>query len=124
MPLNLEQLPHRRNEAWKWTDLRGSVKEKIGLSDSLTPDINMAKDLPLNVKGNAPHEAAMSTVAAAHNPEVISIEVPAGVILAEPINIFELTKGHARIDINLGEGASAQIVEHHRGRAGVSLMWI
>lgn len=114
----INQLPHRRNEAWKWTDLRGSVKEQVGLTDSLTPDINIAKNLPLNVKGSAPHEAVMSTVAAAYNPEVISIDVPAGVALAEPINIFELTKGHARIDIHVGAGASAQIVEHHRGRAG------
>ena len=31
----ITQLPHRRMEAWKWTDLRGSVKEQAGLSRKL-----------------------------------------------------------------------------------------
>ena len=117
----IEDLPHRRNEAWKWTDLRGHIEkgklEQLGLTDRLTPDITMANNLPMAVNGDAPRQSLMSIVAAAHNPEVISIDVPKGTALKEPINIFELTKGHARVDITLGEGASAQVIEHHRGQA-------
>ena len=42
MLLNLDTLPTRRDEAWKWTDLRGRVKdEAAGLSVAGLPKFTL-----------------------------------------------------------------------------------
>ena len=111
-------LPHRRMEAWKWTDLRGSVKEQAGLSAVLVPQITGADGVEMSVNQGTASDAPMSAVSAMLNGETIQLNIPAGAALSEPITISELTKGHARIALSVGEGASITLIEHHRGLTG------
>ena len=113
----ITQLPHRRMEAWKWTDLRGSVKEQAGLSAVLVPQITGADGVEMSVNQGTASDAPMSAVSAMLNGETIQLNIPAGAALSEPITISELTKGHARIAVTVGEGASITLIEHHRGPA-------
>ena len=114
----ITQLPHRRMEAWKWTDLRGNVKEQAGLSAVLVPQIMGADGVEMSVNQGTASDASMSAVSALLNTETIHLNIPAGAKLSEPITISELTKGHARIAVSVGEGASVTLIEHHRGPAG------
>ena len=113
-------LPSRRDEAWKWSDLRKAVSEKAGgLAKSLTPHIQCSTAVRVGVAAMADGLGTpMSSIAQSISAEEIGLHVPDGHALSEPIIISELSSGHARIALSLGEGASAHLIEHHRAASG------
>ena len=114
----LKNLPHRRQEAWRWTDLAGKLKAQSGLFDELMPTIETPKGVSVKIvsAGESP-DNTMSRIAANVTSQMMLIELADGVDITDPIIISELTKGHGRIAVKIGKGASANIIEHHRGRA-------
>jgi Fe-S cluster assembly protein SufD len=154
-------LPHRRIEAWHYTDLRSLMRNAAPLAPAPSAEtaarpawflldgavgfvfvdgwLVRSPALPAGVTVTSLAEdpsgfaaalnggADLSTdVVASLNTAFmtggVTIEVPAGVSLAEPIHLaFEstdATASHARIVVVLGEGAAATLVETHRGAAG------
>ena len=65
MPLNLDTLPSRRDEAWKWTDLRGQVSEgQAGLSAEGTPKFTPPKGVTVSQAAQDAGSNVMSVMAA------------------------------------------------------------
>jgi Fe-S cluster assembly protein SufD len=115
----LESLPHRRMEAWKWTDVRGQANDGLsGLSSSLTPKIDVPDGVSITLTSGGATDAPMAHVAARFTHEVLTLAVDAGVQISSPVTLSEMPKGHARIAVNIADGASLTLVEHHRGQGG------
>ena len=115
----ITQLPHRRNEAWKWTDVRGSVKdEQAGLTSVMTPQIEAPDGVKVTVGAGQSGDAPMSQLAQSFAAEGLNIYVPKGQSVTEPVVLTELTRGHSRASLMVEEGASVTLIEHHRGQAG------
>lgn len=121
MPLNPMTLPTRRDEAWKWTDLRGRVSEdaaglsSVGLPKFTLPDgitVSEADTDDLNT------DSAMAKLARNFGGKVWSISVPEGFSSDTPLIIEGLNRGHIRIRIDIAKGASLSVIEHHSGDAG------
>ena len=107
-------LPHRRMEAWKWTDVRATLKtEPHGLSAACHPQITCPDGVDVSKEGVLPSETVMGKFAAtfAHNATVII--VPAGFKSDTPIVLSHMNSGHARIIVKLGQGADIRVVETH-----------
>ena len=154
-------LPHRRVEAWHYTDLRSMMRSAAPLAAAPSAEaaarpawfllddaagfafvdgwLVSSPALPAGVTVKTLAEDPSGFAAALNggvdlSADVVTslntafmtggamIEVPAGVALDSPIHLtFEstdATASHARIVVVLGEGASAALVETHRGAAG------
>lgn len=118
--LNLKELPHRRLEAWKWTDIQGRVSEgQKGLSVAALPHF----DLPAGVTvaevedDDLRTDTPMADLARALGGKVWQIDIADGQTTG-PISIANLTKGHSRIRLNIGAGADVTLIEHYAGEAG------
>jgi len=119
MPLNLDTLPSRRDEAWKWTDLRGQVSEgQAGLSAEGTPKFTPPKGVTVSQAAQDAGGNVMSVMAANFAPQVWKFDVPAGFKSDESLLIEDIARGHMRAVINLGKGAQLTVIEHHSGDAG------
>lgn len=122
MPLKpqiIEQLPHRRIEAWKWTDVRGAVKgEAGGLSSAGLPKFTLPDGVSVTEGEGDASETAMGALAKNFGGGVWTISVPEGFKAETPLMIEGLSRGHIRIRIELGKGAALSVVEHHKGEAG------
>lgn len=120
----IDQLPHRRDEAWKWTDLRGRVEAAPrsdgphGLSDVMTPQIEAPDVVHISMGAGHKGVCPMSEMAQSHAADALEIYVPKGETIAEPIVLSELRRGHGRIMLMVDEGAQVTLVEHHRGPRG------
>ncbi len=138
-------LPHRRVEAWKWTDMRARVRDALGPA-SQTAEVAPV-DLGLDV---APHEIvivngrlatsqlgegvrvfvsedatppardgedAVVSLAGALAPHAVVIEIDGA--LAAPIHLRHVASGegarHGRTAIVLRDGARAHVVESFEG---------
>ncbi len=120
MPHNalIEQLPHRRMEAWKWTDVRGAaVSEPQGLSAACNPTIAAPSGIDISTEGVAPSESVMGKLAVtfAHNATVIT--VPAGFKSDAPVLLSDMKSGHARLIFKIGKGAEISVTETHESGA-------
>jgi Fe-S cluster assembly protein SufD len=107
-------LPHRRMEAWKWTDVRATLKTAPhGIGAACHPHISCPDGIAVSEEEVLPSETVMGKFAAtfAHNATVIT--VPAGFKSDVPITLSHMNSGHARIIIKLGQGADIRIVETH-----------
>lgn len=119
MPLNLEILPSRRDEAWKWTDVRGVARDnQAGLSVEDLPKFTLPDGVNLSQCDSAASDTPMSKIAQSFAPQSWNIDVPAGFMDSAPILIEDMSRGHTRISINVGEGAQLSLIEHHSGASG------
>jgi len=116
MPHNalIEQLPHRRMEAWKWTDVRGSISDtKSGLTNACVPEFSLPAGLNVSREQTPATDTPMGTLAANFSGDVYTITVPLGFSSSEKLVISGLKNGHARIVIRIDERAELQVEEVH-----------
>lgn len=107
-------LPHRRVEAWKWTDVRSTVKETAsGLVSACEPEFQLPSDLTINRVVKTAKDHAMGTLANSFAGDSYVIEVPAGYQSEEVVRISGLSAGHARIFIKVGKSAELTVIEDH-----------
>ena len=119
MRLNLDTLPTRRDEAWKWTDVRAAAKEQGGLSDTGLPKFTLPEGLSIMEASSdiSLTTTAMSRLTSDFDGPVWTVTVPDGFSSDEPLIIEGLNRGHIRIHLILGKGASLSVIEHHAGDA-------
>lgn len=118
-----EKLPHRRMEAWKWTDIRGAASDKLagklsGLSTVLTPKVVAPEGVHISMGDGQAGDHPMGVLAANFAPQALNIYVPKGATPDAPLEISELARGHGRISLMVDEGAELLMIEHHRAQAG------
>ncbi len=120
-PLKLDTLPTRRDEAWKWTDVRGRVKDdQKGLSIAGLPKFTLPKGVSIAEAetDDLETESPMASLARRFGGKVWTINVPSGWHSEEPLIIENLSRGHIRIRIEMGERSALQLIEHHSGDKG------
>ncbi len=115
MSLDLNTLPTRRDEAWKWTDVRAAAKEQGGLSDVGLPKFTLPEGLTIMEASSdlAIASTPMSRLTSHFSGPVWTVNVPDGFSSDEPLLIEGLNRGHIRIHLILGKGASLSVIEHH-----------
>ena len=116
MPHNalIEKLPHRRMEAWKWTDVRGAVKgTPSGMSTACEPAFIVPAGLSVTREALEPADTPMGKLAAQFAGDAYVIDIPAGYKSDETVHISGLENGHARLVFRLGKGAALSINEVH-----------
>jgi len=119
MPLNLDNLPSRRDEAWKWTDLRGRVSDgQAGLSAEGQPKLIAPEGVSVSQGAGQVGDTPMSKLAQTICPQSWQVDVPAGFESGEALQIEDFTRGHLRVAITLGKAAKLTLIEHHSGEAG------
>jgi len=119
--LKIEDLPHRRMEAWKWTDLRARIEENAsGLSQVGLPKLSLPDGVSVTEEDSTDAVSATPMSALARNvaPKVWTITVPDGFSSQTLLTIEGLEKGHIRLRLNIGKGAKLSLVEHHQGTGG------
>lgn len=136
--LRTEGLPTKKTEAWRFTPVRSVVEAELpraqGDAPSLrspAPDGVTARSLRdvlesepellegrLDLAGPPEHFAALNT---ALFTDGLWIDVPAGTIVEQPIEIEHATGlqgvGYPRILVTVGEGAEVALIENYAGRA-------
>ena len=120
MPLNASQLPTRRDEAWKWTDVSRSVTDALRGTEEAAPlQIFVPEGVTVTREDANPaaNDASLLKLATEYAGQIWAIDVPAGFTSENPIQIEGLTQGHAHISLNIGTGARIQLVEHYDGKA-------
>ena len=121
MPLKADMLPNRRDEAWKWTDLRGGVKDGAsGLSETGLPKFTLPDGISITeAETDDLHtDSPMARLARNFGGKVWTISAPAGFKSETPLVIENLNRGHIRIRIDVGKNAELSIIEHHAGDVG------
>ncbi|WP_169331786.1 Fe-S cluster assembly protein SufD [Robiginitomaculum antarcticum] len=118
-------LPSKRDEVWKWTDLRRAVTDKAG---GLTSAARPKFDLPHGVKireGEGPEKQSkkyghgtMAALAKSFGGKSWEIYVPSGLRPAAPLVISDIARGHCRIMIMVDKGAHIHLFEHYGGEQG------
>lgn len=105
---DLAQLPSRRDEDWRWTDLRGLIRILPAASPAFDGDV-----------GVGPF-AADETVTIVNGRGPAGIAIPAGEACTVALRVIAVTDGTAhaaRLSVTLGEGARLTLLESHEGRA-------
>ena len=112
------RIPHRRLEAWKWTDVRHALGAKPeGLSAALTPEFRDGASQPADVEVSEARVAdihPMNAVFEAFGQDAYTVTIPAGVD-GGTLTVSSLERGNGAIRITLGAGAKLKIVELHEG---------
>jgi len=112
-------LPSRRDEAWKWTDVRKGLSDKaVGLIKAGLPSFSLPDGVSVSEQSNdaLDTDTPMASLARQFGGSVWVIDVPAGMKAERPLVIDALSHGHFRIRVNLGEGASLSVIEYHNGQ--------
>ena len=111
-------IPHRRLEAWKWTDVRQALSAKPdGLSAALTPEFRDTSDTPTDVEIREAdiHDAhPLGLLLERFGQDAYTVTIPDGVN-AGTLTVTSLERGNGAIRITLGQGAKLHLVEHHDG---------
>lgn len=107
------ELPHRRMEAWRWSDVQRYSTDSSGLSQSAIPEIDLPQGLELVTAIVEPRDTPMSKLAARFCEHGYIINVPAGFSAKDPIQIRHSNIGHCQIRIRLGEGAKVDVSEYY-----------
>ena len=121
MPLKASNLPTRRDEAWKWTDVSRTNAGALRGAETAAPvQIFVPEGVSVTRVEAKPaaNDKSLLKLATEYAGQIWAIEVPAGFSSEQPIQIEGLTQGHAQIAINLGKGARVQLVEHYDGQGG------
>ena len=121
MPHNalIDELPHRRMEAWKWTDVRGSLSAtsgadtNSGLTTTCTPKFDLPTGLNVSRETLSTPDTPMGKLAANFGGDTYAVTVPLGFNASEKLVISGLNNGHARIVIRIDEGAELHVEEIH-----------
>ncbi len=107
MAIALDQLPTRRDEAWKWTDLRAAVSEDLlNAAHAGEMDTSRAANAvaPLDRQPSTGMPALAAAIAGSSS--VFELEND------ETLNLATLaTGGHAIIGVVVGEGVRGRVVE-------------
>lgn len=114
-------LPTRRDEAWKWTDVRGHVNAKSGgLTRICVPQFDAPKGVVIaEIKDNdLVADTPMAALARNFGGQVWDISVADDQDIAETLVISDLISGHARVRLTVGKGARLSMVEHYSGAKG------
>ena len=93
--LDLQTLPTRRDEAWKWTDIRGSVSEKAtGLSVAGLPKFTLPEGVTVTEveTDDLNTDSAMAKLARNFGGKVWAISVPEGFNADAPLIIEGLNR--------------------------------
>ncbi len=113
----INELPHRRLEAWKWTDVRAKVSQgQAGLSSEGAPKFTPPHGIHIGQGDGHPSESVMGKLASQFAGQAWQAYVPDGAKPSEPLLIEDLNGGHVRAAIMIGKGASLTIIEHYRGK--------
>ena len=119
MPPNVDiDLPHRRMEAWKWTDVRGAASSQAGLSSEGTLDLSVPDGVSLSRGEGHTTSTVMGTLAKNFAGQSHNIYVPVNTSPDEPIRLTGIRAGHASISIMVDKGASVTLIEDHSGASG------
>jgi len=105
---DLTQLPSRRDEDWRWTDLRGLIRTMPPASPAFT-----------GVAGEGPF-AADETLLVANGAGPSTLTIAPGesrVVALRFLSAADRTAHAARVAITVGEGARLTLLESHEGRA-------
>lgn len=114
-------LPSKRDEAWKWTDVRSVVTAKVpGLTRTGLPKFSMPDDLSVSEIDHDDLETDTPMAALARNfgGKVWDISVPENYTGHTPIEVDGFEAGHVRIRLTLAKGATVSLIEHHSGQDG------
>ncbi len=112
----IDQLPHRRLEAWNWTDVRQNVSETSGLSARLLPKFDVPEGVFLSEGEGLVCKTVMGTLAHQMGGESWNIYVPADTAPSTSLVIDELTLGHGRVAMMIDKGSKLTLVEYHRAQ--------
>ncbi|MGB0907220.1 MAG: Fe-S cluster assembly protein SufD [Maricaulaceae bacterium] len=114
-------LPHRRNEAWKWTDVRKAARvDQTGLTHQAIPHFEVPDGVTLT-EGSSDDlktDSPMVDLARTLGGSVWTFNVPDDAVISTPLVIGNLSRGHARILITLGKNAELSMTEHYLGEVG------
>jgi Fe-S cluster assembly protein SufD len=108
---DVAELPGKRDEDWRWTDLRGLIRVLPAASE------------PLDVAelGLGPFDSlAERRIVVANGQGAVRIDLAAGETATIALRFVSRGDGAhaARGDINLGAGARLKLLETHEGRGG------
>ena len=121
MPLNRDNLPTRRDEAWKWTDVRAGVAaDAAGLSAAGLPKFTLPDGVKVSevADDELRTDTPMAGLARSFGGKVWLVTVPDGFEAQTPLLIEGLGRGHIRLRLELGKGAKLSVTEHHAADAG------
>lgn len=119
MPHNtlIEKLPHRRMEAWKWTDVRGRVADgQSGMTSACVPEFNLTSGLNVTRETLNPTQSPMGNLAAQFGGEAYVVTIADG--HKGSVAFSHIKNGHARIVFKLGKNATLTVHENHDGADG------
>lgn len=120
MTLMRDALPHRGIEDWKWSDLRAAVSahDPKGFDAPLKVELNGPElDMAGPEIADAPVDP-MGKIAAEYADGVTSIVVPADASYDQPLELTGLGTGNGRFRIEVGAGASLDVIERHTSKTG------
>ena len=113
-------IPHRRLEAWKWTDVRRALGAKPeGLSAALTPEFRDGASEPADVQVTQAQVSdvhPMNAVFEAFGQDAYKVVIPAGAD-GGTLTVSSLERGNGAVRVELGAGAKLKLVELHEGEA-------
>ncbi len=104
---DLAQLPSRRDEDWRWTDLAGQIRDlppasPQGVAKSAGPFAALANETVTIVNGRGPGLIEIS------GKQIIALRF---------VSASEGTAHASKVAITMGEGADAVLLESHEGDA-------
>ena len=115
----IQKLPHRRMEAWRWTDVQRAVPEGMtGLSTAMTPRFTPPQGISIVQDEGHSSDSIMGKLAQNFAGPCWTIDVPADAKPADSLLIEDMAAGHSRVAVIIGAGAELTLVEYHKGGAG------
>jgi Fe-S cluster assembly protein SufD len=106
---DVAELPGKRDEAWRWTDLRGLIRSLPDPSEAFNGDV-----------GAGPFDALSDDSRVLVNGGEAQIDIAAGGQATVVLRLVSRGAGShaARVAITLGEGARLQLLESYESDAG------
>ncbi|WP_298912077.1 SufD family Fe-S cluster assembly protein [uncultured Algimonas sp.] len=115
-----DQLPHRGLEAWKWSDLRAEVAkhDPAGFDASMEATVSLPGDVGEARATVAEPDDLMGRIAAEYAADSVALRIPDGASYDRPLELSNLSQGNGRVVIEVGEGATLDVIERHDGESG------
>ncbi len=108
------QLPNKREEDWRWSDVAGYVKaDALGLQTSASPEFILPEGVSLYRQDLPPKDSRLGAMAAQYGGDAYVINVPEGMTPAKPLILKDFSPGHSRIKVILGSGAQLSVIENY-----------